>query len=117
MEWMACKDKAERLLGQEALRKSVLDEVYVPSEKQLTDLIEKCKADGEAILRRNVSERKDMARRLDKWDWENNYGRNAFRCAKDNYVPPTTHLAKPGSPGVYITDSSAIHDCFGESWK
>ena len=91
------------------------NEVYVPSEAQLNLLIKACRETHERTLGKDVGERKDMARRLNKWDWEKNYGRKAFRCSRNNYSPPTTHIAHPDHPGEYITDVSEIHDQFGQN--
>ena len=117
LERIICKDRCEKLLGCDALLKHVPTEVYSPSETQFKALIEHCQTASEDILRKNVSERKDAAKRRNKWDGEKSYGRKASRRSKSNYVPPTTHIARPEDRGQYITKPREIPECFAEDWK
>ena len=112
LEWTCIQEKVGRFLGEDVMQRVVPKEVYVPSETQLNKLIDQCKVEHELILRKAVCERKDAARRLNKWDWEENYGRRAFRSSRNKCAPPTTRIADPNSRGGYITDASSIHDHF-----
>ena len=102
MPWLKLEENASRLLGKDIVLQAAPQAVYVPNWAQLTAIIQSCDKDNDHILRKSVADRKDAAKKLNTWDWEKNCGRGAFRSARENDVPPTTHLAHP-------TEKRAIH--------
>ena len=52
-----------------------------------------------------------------QWDWAKNYGRNAYRSARNNYTPPTQSLECPHKKGSYFTTTSDIHEQFRTYWE
>ena len=110
------EQRANKLLGTSTVNTIVPEPVYVPTWKQLSGLIDECDKENDLARRKVISERKDLAKKLNKWDWEKNYGRKAFAASRNNYVPPTTHLADPDNKGSYITATEEIHNQFRETW-
>ena len=76
-----------------------------------------CDDEGERVNRKIVWDRKDAHKNINKWDWDKNYGRRAFRAARCNYLPPTSYLAHPNIKGEYITKAEDIHELFKEAWS
>ena len=92
------------------------DDLAIPTKSQFDGLIRVCDEEKERVNGRLIRDRKDANKAVNKWDWEKNYGRRAFRATKCNYSPPTTHLAHPTKKGEYVTKADDIHEQFKERW-
>jgi exonuclease III len=116
--WDDIEDKLARLIGKHRVANVVSAGCPgLPTFREMDNLLNLLLAEhgseGARARSRRTAERKSRM----KWDWDRNFGREAFASSRVGYAPPTFALQDEDRKGRYITSTEAIHDEFLKFWS